>query len=144
MSAPDVSLIQANVMTHVTAALGAANWTFYDGAPRGYRPPQVNVWWTGVRLDPPMEVQDVPYLWTIRITAESAADPERQDLVMRAWEAIFNEYAKSDAICAGGNAQLVFPSAVDPIEVENDGMLYVGIDITLTVIVKKARVFELT
>lgn len=144
MSAPDVSSIQASIKTHVTTAVSEAGWTIQDGAPRGYRPPQINIWWTGVRLDPPMEVQEVPYLWTVRLTANSASDPDQQDAVAVAWEAIFDEWAKSDAICCGGHAQLAYPSSVDPIEVESDGMLYVGIDITFTVIVKKARVFTLT
>jgi hypothetical protein len=88
-----------------------------------------------------MEVMEVPYTWKVRIVANSASDPDQQDIAAVAWEAIFNEWATYDAICCGGNAQLSYPRSVEPFDLENDGVLYVGIEITFTVIVKKARVF---
>lgn len=144
MSAPDISAVQTSIVSHVTTAVGATNWTIKEGAPRGYVPPQINIWWMGLRAGAPMEVQEIPYQWTIRMVAESADDPSRQDICAAAWEAIFNEWATSDAISCGGAAQLSYPSAVDPIEVETEGMLYPGYDITLTVVIKKARVFTFT
>lgn len=144
MSAPDVSAIQASIKSHVTTAVGASDWAILDGAPRGYNPPQINIWWTGLKVGPPLELQDVPYQWTIRVMVDAGSDPERQDRFAVAWEAIFNEWATSDALSCGGNAQLSYPSSVEAIEVESDGMVYVGFDITLTVIVKKARTFTLT
>lgn len=144
MSAPDISAIQASIKSHVTTAIGIANWNIRDGAPRGYTPPQCNIWLGNVRAGAPMELQDVPYEWTIRLMVDSSSDPERQDLWAQAWEAIFLEWEKSDAISCGGNTQLAYPSRMDAIEVETDGVLYVGVDIALTVIVKRTRNFTLT
>lgn len=141
MSAGDVSAIQASIKSHVTTAVGASTWNILDGVPRGYTTPQINIWWSGVRAGAPMEVQEVPYQWTIRVVFESAADPSRQDGPATVWEAIYNEWADADAISCSGEAQLSYPSGAEPIEVEQNGVLYVGIDITVTVIVKKARIF---
>lgn len=144
MTAPDISLIQASMKSHVTTALTTAAWNIQDGAPRGYVPPQVNIWLSGVRAGPPMELQEVLYEWTVRLVADRASDPERQDVWAVAWEAIWEEWEKSDAISCGGNAQESFPHKMDPFEVESDGLLYVGVDIVFTVIVKRTRIFTLT
>lgn len=142
MSAPDISAMQASVLAHVQSALGASNWNIIDGAPRGYSAPQVNVWWTGIPvLTAPMELQEIQYRWTIRVIAESESDPDRQDNVAVAWQQIFDEWSEYDAIALGGNCQLAWPSSVESIEVEVNGHLYTGLDITLTAIVKTARVF---
>lgn len=141
MSDHDVSAIQASIKQHVIDAVGQTNWKIHDGAPRGYTPPQINIWWTGLGTGAPMELQDVNYQWTIRVVADSGEDPERQDKVAQVWEQVFDEWKDSDAISCGGNAQLSYPMRVEPYEVDVEGMLYVGIDITLMVIVKKARVF---
>ena len=141
MADHDISLIQASIKSHVISAIGEADWVILDGAPRGYAPPQVNIWWSGLTLPPPMEINEVPYQWTVRIVADSGDDPERQDVVARAWELIYDEYKEYDAIAAGGAAQLCYPARVEPFSVDVEGMLYVGIDITFVVNVKKARVF---
>jgi hypothetical protein len=139
----DISAIQDSIIQHVTNAVDTSTFTVHPGAPRGYAPPQINVWWTGVRsLEAPMEIQEVPYVWNIRVVGDSGADPDRQDVTALVWEAIFDEWKEMDAISCGGYAQLSYPSRVEGFVLEHEGMLYVGIDITLTVIVKKARVFS--
>lgn len=138
----DISACQTSIMEHVQAALGIGNWNYIEGAPRGYSPPQVNVWWLGIPLlPPPEEIQEIQHRWAIRITKESASDPERQDAAAVPWELVYAEWAKMDAIALGGNCQLSWPMSVELVEVEEEGMLYVGVDITLAVIVKTARVF---
>lgn len=137
----DVSAIQASIKQHVIDAIGQTNWTILDGAPRGYAPPQVNIWWSGLTAGAPMELQEIPYRWTIRVCADAGSDPDRQNVVAEVWEQIFDEWKDVDAIACGGYAQLSYPSLVEPFQVDTEGMLYVGIDITLVVIVKKARVF---
>jgi hypothetical protein len=137
----DVSAIQASIKQHIIDAVGQTNWNIMDGAPRGYHPPQINIWWSGLVVGAPMEIQEIPYQWTVRVTADAGSDPERQDLVAQVWELIFDEWKDYDAISCGGNAQLAYPSRVEPFQVDVEGMLYVGIDITFVVNVKKARVF---
>lgn len=144
MSAPDVSAIQTSLKAHVTTAITSTAWNILDGAPRGYVPPQANLWLTNIRAGAPMELQDVVYEWTLRLVADAGSDPERQDLWAVAWEAIWNEWETSDAISCGGYAQLSFPSKLAPFEVETDGLLYPGVDIVFTVIVKRTRIFTLT
>lgn len=140
-AAGDISAIQASIKVHVTNAIGDTNWNIRDGTPRGYTPPQCNIWWQGIRTGAPMEVQEVNHTFIIRLVANSESDPDRQDLVAVGWEAIFLEWTDPDAISCSGEAQLSFPSSAEPIEVVQEGVLYVGIDITVTVIVKEARIF---
>lgn len=144
MTAPDVSAMQTSLKSHISTALGASNWNILEGAPRSYAPPQCNIWLSQVRAGPPMELQEVPYEFTARLVTDRGSDPQRQDAWAVAWEAIFTEFETSDAISLSGTCQLAYPSKMDAIEVESDGLLYVGVDIVFTVIVKRTRTFLLT